>query len=78
MSQSLSLPKTYPEISMMESAEDRPRSELAGSLDRRARRILFYGQTRSEFVATDGAGSKDAAQMGCAEDNDVIEAFPAD
>jgi hypothetical protein len=32
---------------------------------------------RSQFVVIDGVGRKDPAQMGLAEDNDVIEAFPA-
>ena len=33
---------------------------------------------RSEFVVVAGVAGKDAAQMGFAEDDDVIEAFPAD
>ena len=32
----------------------------------------------SEFVVVAGVGRKDAAQVGLAEDNNVIEAFPAD
>ncbi len=64
---------------MMKSAEDRPRGELAEPLDRpMARRILAQGQMRSEFVVIAGVGRKDPAQMGLAEDDDVIEAFPAD
>ena len=43
-----------------------------------ARRILPQGQMRSEFIVIAGVGRKDPAQMGLAEDNDVIEAFPAD
>ena len=31
-----------------------------------------------EFVVIAGVGSKDAAQVGLTEDDDVIEAFPAD
>ena len=59
--------------------EDRPSSELAEPLDRpMARRILAQGQMRSEFVVIAGVGRKDPAQMGLAEDDDVIEAFPAD
>ena len=64
---------------MVKSAEDRPSSELAEPLDRpMARRILAQGQMRSQFVVIAGVGRKDPAQMGLAEDDDVIEAFPAD
>ena len=64
---------------MMKSAEDRPRCDLAMSVDRpMGRRILVQGQMRSEFVVIAGAGRKNLAQMGFAEDDDVIEAFPAD
>ena len=69
----------YPAVLMMKSAEDRPRGELAKPLDRpMARRILVQGQMRSEPVIIAGVGRKDLAQMGFAEDDDVIEAFPAD
>jgi hypothetical protein len=64
---------------MMKSAEKRPGSELAEPLDRpMARRILIQGQMRSEFVVIAGVGCKDPAQMGLAEDDDVIKAFAAD
>ena len=64
---------------MVQPAEDRPSNELAEPLDRpTARRILVQGQMRSQFVVVAGVGRKDPAQMGLAEDNDVIEAFPAD
>ena len=43
-----------------------------------ARRILTQRQMRPEFVVIAAVGSKDSAQMGAAEDDDVIEAFPAD
>jgi hypothetical protein len=33
---------------------------------------------RPEFVVVAGVGRKDPAQMGFAEDNDVIEALPTD
>jgi hypothetical protein len=33
---------------------------------------------RSEFVVVAGVAGKDPAQMSFAEDDDVIEAFPAD
>ena len=42
------------------------------------RRILVQGQMRSEFVVIAGVGRKNLAQMGFAEDDDVIEAFAAD
>jgi hypothetical protein len=64
---------------MMKFAENRPRAKLAQLLDRpMARRILFQGQMWSEFVVVAAVGRKDSAQMGLAEDDDVIEAFPAD
>ena len=64
---------------MMKSAEDRLSSELAEPLDRpMARGILTQGQMRPELVVVAGVGRKDLAQMGLAEDDDVIEAFPAD
>ena len=64
---------------MMESAENWPCGELAESLDRpMARRFLIQGQMRSEFIVIAGVVSEDSTQMGVAEDDDVIEAFPAD
>jgi len=64
---------------MMKSAEDRLSSEQAEALDRlMARRILPQGQMRSEFIVIAGVGRKDPAQMGLAQDDDVIKAFPAD
>jgi hypothetical protein len=50
---------------MVQSAEDRPM----------ARRILPQGQMRSEFIVIAGVGRKDPAQMGLAQDDDVIKAF---
>ena len=71
--------KLNPTILMMESAEDRPSNELAEPLDRpTARRVLVQRQMRSQFVVIAGIGRKDPAQVGLTEDNDVIEAFPAD
>jgi hypothetical protein len=43
-----------------------------------ARRILTQGQMGPEFIVIVGVGLKDPAQMGLAEDDDVIEAFAAD
>ncbi len=71
--------KLYPTVLMMKSAEDWPHGELAEPLDRpMARRILVQGQMCSEFVLVAGVGRKNPAQMGFAEDDDVIEAFSAD
>src|SRR5712672_1601186 len=68
-----------PAVLMMKSAEDRLSSELAEPLDRpMARGILTQGQMRSELVVVAGVRRKDLAQMGLAEDDDVIEAFPPD
>ena len=64
---------------MVQSAEDRLSSELAEPLDGpMARRILFQGQMRSEFVVIVAVSPEDPAQKGFAEDDDVIETFPAD
>ena len=63
----------------MKSAQDGLSSELAEPLDRpMARGILTQGKMRSEPVVIAGVGRKDSAQMTFAEDDDVIEAFPAD
>jgi len=64
---------------MMESAENWPCGELAESLDRpMGRRIFIQGQMRSEFIVIAGVVSEDSTQMGIAEDDDVIKAFPTD
>ena len=64
---------------MMKSAKNRLSGELTEPLDRPMdRRILVQGQMRSELVVIAGIGRKDPAQMGLAEDDDVIEAFPTD
>src|SRR5260370_28071978 len=71
--------KLHPAVLMMKTAKDRPSGKLAIPLDRpMAWRILIQGQRRSEFVVIAGVGRKDPAQMGFAEDHDVIEAFAAD
>ena len=63
---------------MVKSAKDRPSGKLAVQLDRpRSWRILVQRQMRSKFVVIAGVGRKDPVQMGLAEDDDVIEAFPA-
>jgi hypothetical protein len=49
---------------MMKAAEDRLSSELAEPLDGpMARRILFQGQMRSEFVVIAGVSRKDPAEI---------------
>ena len=64
---------------MMKSAKNRLSSKLAEPLDRpMARRILDQGQMCSEVVVIASVGRKDPTQMGLAEDDGVIETFPAD
>ena len=64
---------------MVKPAQDGLSRELAEPLHlSTAWRILPEGQMRSEFVVIAGVGSKDAARVGLTEDDDVIEAFPAD
>ena len=63
----------------MQPAENRPSNELTETLDRPMTwRILAQGQMRSQFVVIPAVGRKDPAQVGLAEDDDVIEALPAD
>jgi hypothetical protein len=71
--------KLDPAIAMMKATENRLSGDLAETLDRpMAWRILAQGQMRSQFVVIAGIGRKDPAQVGLAEDDDVIEALPAD
>jgi hypothetical protein len=64
---------------MVKPAQDGQSSELAEPLRlSTARRILPKGKMRSDFVVVAGVAGKDSAQMSFAEDDDVIEAFPAD
>jgi hypothetical protein len=68
-----------PAVKMMKSAENRPRGEVAEPLDRpMGRGILVQGQMCPKLVVIAGVGRKNPAQMSVAEDDDVIEAFPAD
>ena len=64
---------------MVKSTKNRLSGELAKALDRPiVRGILAQGEMRSQFVVIAGVGRKDPSQMGLAEDNEVIEALPAD
>jgi len=64
---------------MVQPVEDRPSNELAEPLDRStAWRILAQGQMRSQFVVIASIRRKDPAQVAFADDNGMIEAFPAD
>jgi hypothetical protein len=64
---------------MMKSAKDRPLDDLPEPLDRpTTRRIFIQRQMSSELVVIAGIGHKNPAQMALAEDDDVIEALPAD
>ena len=71
--------KLHPAILMVKPAQDGLSSELAAPLHlSTVRRIFPQGKMRSEFVVVAGVAGKDPAQMGLAEDDDVIEAFPTD
>jgi hypothetical protein len=71
--------KLDPAIAMMKATENRLSSEPAETLDRpMAWRIFAQGQMRSQFVVIGGVGRQDPAQIALAEDDDVIEALPAD
>jgi hypothetical protein len=71
--------KLDPTILMMKSAKDRLSNKLAEPVDRPlGRRSLAQGHMCSEPVVIAGVGCKDSAQMGFAEDDGVIKAFPAD
>jgi hypothetical protein len=59
----------------MKAAEDRSHGDLAEPLNRTTKGCIFgEGEMRSGFVIVAGVGQKDPAQMGFAEDDDVIEA----
>ena len=62
---------------MMKSAENWPRGEPTEPLNwPMRRRVLAQGLMRSEFVVIARVGRKDPAQMGLAQDDDVIKALP--
>jgi hypothetical protein len=69
----------HPAVLMMKSAENRPRGDTTEPLNGpTVRRILVQRQMRSVFVVITDVGTKNSTQVGVAEDDDVIEAFPAD
>ena len=68
-----------PAILVMKSAEDRSQSDLAELLNgTKKRRVLRKSEMRSDVVIVGGISGEDPAQMGVAEDDEVIEAFPSD
>jgi hypothetical protein len=63
----------------MKSAENRLRTDLTEPLNgTRERRIFCEGEVCPDVSVIGGIGSKHSAQMGFTEDDDMIEAFPAD
>jgi hypothetical protein len=65
---------------MMKSAEKRLHTDLTAPLNGTRERCIFgEGEMRPDVVIViGGIGSKHPAQMGFTEDDDMIEAFPAD
>jgi hypothetical protein len=64
---------------ILKAAENRSHGDLAEPLNGTTERCIFgERQMRSEFVVIDRVGTKDSTQVDVAEDDDVIEAFPAD
>jgi hypothetical protein len=71
--------KLDPAILIMKSAEDRSHGDLAEPLNRTTERCIFgEGEMRPNVIVVSGVDSKESAQMSFAEDDNVIEAFPAD
>src|ERR1700674_5121380 len=69
----------YPAILMMKATEDRSRGDLPKPLNwPMAGRILGEGEVCSRVIIIGGIGSKDPAQVGLADYDDVIEALPTD
>ena len=64
---------------MMKSTEDRPSSDFTEPLNGTKKRyVLGDGKMRPDIVVIVAVSPEDPAQMGFAEDHDVIKAFPAD
>src|SRR6185369_4863144 len=71
--------KLHPTILMMKSAEDWLRNNPANPLDGTTeRRILAEGEMCPDVIIIVRVGGKDPAQMGLAEDDDMIAEFAAD
>ena len=63
----------------MKSTEERPRDNVTDAFDGANKRSVFVQrQVRSNAVVVGGIGLKDPAQVGLAQNHDVIQAFPAD
>jgi hypothetical protein len=64
---------------MMKSTEDRPSSDFTEPLNGTKKRyVLGECKMRPDIVVIVAVSPEDPAQMGFAEDDDVIETFPAD
>ena len=64
---------------MMKSTEDRPSSDFTEPLNGTKKRyVLGECKMRPDIVVVVAVSPEDPAQMGFAEDDDVIEAFPTD
>ena len=64
---------------MMKPAKNRLRNDLAKPLNgTMGRRVLGEGEMSPGVVVIGGIRRKNSAQRGLAQDDDVIEAFPAD
>ena len=71
--------KLQPALFMVKSSQDRSYSNLTKSLNgTTGRGILAKCQMCPDVVVVGGIASEDPAQVGFAEDDDVIEAFPTD
>ena len=64
---------------MMQAAEDWSRSDRSNPLNgTTGRHILAEGELRPDVIIISGIRRKDPAQVGLAEDDDVVEAFSTD
>ena len=64
---------------MMKSVQNWLRTDLVEPLNGTKKwHVLGKSKMRSDVVVVGGISGKDPAQMGPTEDDDVIEAFPAD
>ena len=71
--------KLDPAVLVMKSAEDRSSNDVTEALGRsRQRGVLRQSEVRSNLVIVGRIGVEGAAQVALAQDDDVIETFPAD